>query len=116
KDGIRDFHVTGVQTCALPILALVALEWLKDDERASAALLAAGWDLLVVDEAHHLVWHPENASPQYLLVERLAAAIPGVLLLTATPEQLGQDSHFARLRLLDPNRFHDLEAFRAESA
>src|SRR5690606_14947531 len=97
-------------------LALVALEWLKDDERASAALLAAGWDLLVVDEAHHLVWHPENASPQYLLVERLAAAIPGVLLLTATPEQLGQDSHFARLRLLDPHRFHDLEAFRAESA
>jgi ATP-dependent helicase HepA len=41
--------------------------------------------------------------------------IPGVLLLTATPEQLGQDSHFARLRLLDPNRFHDLAAFRAES-
>ena len=31
-----------------------------------------------------------------------------MLLLTATPEQLGQDSHFARLRLLDPNRFHDL--------
>src|SRR5207302_3053055 len=23
EDGIRDFHVTGVQTCALPILALV---------------------------------------------------------------------------------------------
>lgn len=38
-----------------------------------------------------------------------------MLLLTATPEQLGQDSHFARLRLLDPNRFHDLKAFRAES-
>ncbi len=42
--------------------------------------------------------------------------IPGVLLLTATPEQLGLDSHFARLRLLDPNRFHDLDAFRAESS
>src|SRR5690606_39974393 len=24
EDGIRDFHVTGVQTCALPILDLVA--------------------------------------------------------------------------------------------
>ncbi|AYC33804.1 RNA polymerase-associated protein RapA [Pseudomonas cavernae] len=97
-------------------LALVALEWLVDDERAQDALCAAGWDLLVVDEAHHLVWHPEHASPQYKLVELLAGIIPGVLLLTATPEQLGQDSHFARLRLLDPNRFHDLEAFRAESA
>src|SRR5690606_25575308 len=83
-------------------LALVALEWLKDDDKAGDALLAAGWDLLVVDEAHHLVWHPENTSAEYQLVERLAGAIPGVLLLTATPEQLGQDSHFARLRLLDP--------------
>ncbi|MDT4813272.1 RNA polymerase-associated protein RapA [compost metagenome] len=97
-------------------LALVALEWLVHDERAQDALFAAGWDLLVVDEAHHLVWHPEQASPQYRLVEQLAEIVPGVLLLTATPEQLGQDSHFARLRLLDPHRFHDLAAFRAESA
>ncbi|MNJ14895.1 RNA polymerase-associated protein RapA [compost metagenome] len=96
-------------------LALVALEWLREDEKAQDALFAAGWDLLVVDEAHHLVWHEEQASPEYLLVEQLAQVIPGVLLLTATPEQLGQDSHFARLRLLDPNRFHDLAAFRAES-
>ena len=97
-------------------LALVALEWLCEDEKAQDALFAAGWDLMVVDEAHHLVWHPEKASREYSLVEQLAEVIPGVLLLTATPEQLGQDSHFARLRLLDPNRFHDLEAFRAESA
>ncbi|WP_136474920.1 RNA polymerase-associated protein RapA [Pseudomonas sp. DG56-2] len=96
-------------------LALVALEWLTEDEKAQDALFAAGWDLLVVDEAHHLVWHEDQVSPEYALVEQLAEVIPGVLLLTATPEQLGQDSHFARLRLLDPNRFHDLVAFRAES-
>ncbi|MFV3289630.1 RNA polymerase-associated protein RapA [Pseudomonas sp. NY11955] len=96
-------------------LALVALEWLVDDEKAQDALFAAGWDLMVVDEAHHLVWHEDQASAEYSLVEQLAQVIPGVLLLTATPEQLGQDSHFARLRLLDPNRFHDLAAFRAES-
>lgn len=96
-------------------LALVALEWLVDDEKAQDALFAAGWDLLVVDEAHHLVWHEERASNEYALVEQLSQVIPGVLLLTATPEQLGQDSHFARLRLLDPNRFHDLAAFRTES-
>jgi ATP-dependent helicase HepA len=34
--------------------------------------------------------------------------------LTATPEQLGQESHFARLRLLDPDRFHSFAAFVAE--
>jgi ATP-dependent helicase HepA len=97
-------------------LALVALEWLTDDAKAQDYLLAADWDLLVVDEAHHLVWHEEHASAEYNLIERLARQIAGVLLLTATPEQLGLDSHFARLRLLDPDRFHDLAAFRAESA
>ncbi|AMA46916.1 RNA polymerase-associated protein RapA [Pseudomonas alabamensis] len=97
-------------------LALVALEWVTEDEKAQDALFAAGWDLMVVDEAHHLVWHEDRVSREYSLVEQLAEVTPGVLLLTATPEQLGQDSHFARLRLLDPNRFHDLQAFRAESA
>jgi ATP-dependent helicase HepA len=34
--------------------------------------------------------------------------------LTATPEQLGRAGHFGRLRLLDPQRFHDYAAFVAE--
>ena len=84
-------------------------------ERAKAAV-KAGWDLLVVDEAHHLAWSPEGASREYQLVEALAQRTPGVLLLTATPEQLGRSGHFARLRLLDAARFHDLETFQQEGA
>ena len=80
-------------------------------------LLEAGWDLVVVDEAHHLEWSVEHgASPEYAIVEQLAQVIPGILLLTATPEQLGHAGHFARLRLLDPDRFYDLDAFVAEEA
>ena len=97
-------------------LALVSLEFLLEDAKAADWLQASDWDLLVVDEAHHLVWHEEGASPEYELIETLAAQTPAVLLLTATPEQLGQASHFARLRLLDPDRFHDLEAFREENS
>ncbi|KGI78361.1 RNA polymerase-associated protein RapA [Oleiagrimonas soli] len=78
-------------------------------------LLATGWDLLIVDEAHHLEWSPEGASPRYAMVEQLAASSPGVVLLTATPEQLGRSGHFARLRLLDPARYHDLDAYLRES-
>ena len=37
-------------------------------------------------------------------------------MLTATPEQLGLESHFARLRLLDPARFHSLSAFIEEQS
>ncbi|WVM92790.1 RNA polymerase-associated protein RapA [Halopseudomonas pachastrellae] len=90
-------------------LALVALEFLLENTTAQDYLLQADWDLLVVDEAHHLVWHEDNPSPEYTLVDTLARQTPAVLLLTATPEQLGQASHFARLRLLDPDRFHSLE-------
>jgi ATP-dependent helicase HepA len=96
---------------------LVITDWsflVSAPERARAAL-KAGWDLLVVDEAHHLAWSPESESSEYVLVEALARRTPGVLLLTATPEQLGRSGHFARLRLLDPDRFHDLETFQQEA-
>jgi ATP-dependent helicase HepA len=69
----------------------------------------------VVDEAHHMEWSPAEASPQYALVEELARRTPGVLLLTATPQQLGPEGHFARLRLLDPNRYADLGEFLEEA-
>ena len=72
------------------------------------------WDMLVVDEAHHLHWNQNSSSQEYDAVEQLAQVSDSVLLLTATPEQLGIDSHFARLRLLDPARFHDLELFKQE--
>lgn len=78
--------------------------------------LEAGWDMVVVDEAHHLEWTPTAASPGYTAVERLGRVSPGLLLLTATPEQFGTASHFARLRLLDPARFHDLALFTNEAS
>ena len=78
-------------------------------------MLDTDWDILIVDEAHHLEWTPHEASTAYQMVEGLAHKIPSVLLLTATPQQLGPDGHFARLRLLDPARYNDLDTFIEES-
>ncbi len=95
------------------IIASVDLMIDHDDLRDQA--LEAGFDLLVVDEAHHLMWSEEDGgNDRYDLVEELAEKTPGVLLLTATPEQLGVESHFARLRLLDPQRFSSLDRFLDE--
>ncbi|AFT69427.1 RNA polymerase-associated protein HepA [Alloalcanivorax dieselolei B5] len=77
-------------------------------------LAEAEWDLLVVDEAHHLAWSPEQPSTAYNRVEQVSRQARGLLLLTATPEQLGLESHFARLRLLDPDRYPSLDAFIEE--
>jgi ATP-dependent helicase HepA len=85
---------------------------------------AATWDLCIVDEAHHielgerLLHDPDQASDTldtaYQALSRLAAATKGLLLLTATPEQLGQKNHFALLHLIDPARFDDYPGFVAE--
>lgn len=97
-------------------LVLCSIDWLAADSAALEQALAVHWDLLVVDEAHHLHWSEQQAGPEYICVERLAERSAGLILLTATPEQAGIDSHFARLRLLDPARFHDLAAFKREQA
>ena len=95
-------------------LILCGITLFTDSEQRTQEALAAGWDMLVVDEAHHLHWSPAGASPAYTIVEELGRKAPGLLLLTATPEQLGMAGHFARLRLLDPDRFYDLETFLKE--
>lgn len=95
-------------------LIICSLDFVRRSKQRLEYLCQAEWDLMVVDEAHHLVWSEEAPSREYLAIEQLAENIPGVLLLTATPEQLGMESHFARLRLLDPSRFHDFEQFALE--
>ncbi|PSJ38677.1 RNA polymerase-associated protein RapA [Zobellella taiwanensis] len=95
-------------------LIICSLDFITKKRKRFEQLLDSQWDLLVVDEAHHLVWDPEQPSRAYDVVEALAGQTPGVLLLTATPDQQGHESHFARLRLLDPERFYDYDAFLAE--
>lgn len=107
-DDDNPFHAEQQVLCSLAFATASAA--------VGEALLDGEWDLLIVDEAHHLVWNEHDPSPAYRLVEALAGVTPGVLLLTATPEQLGRAGHFGRLRLLDPQRFHDFTAFLAEEA
>jgi ATP-dependent helicase HepA len=95
-------------------LVLASTEFLSENPERAAQAIACNWDLLIVDEAHHLHWSPEQASPEYDVVERLAKNVPRLLLLTASPEQMGLESHFARLRLLDQQRYPDFETYRAE--
>ena len=95
-------------------LIICSLDFVRRNKQRLEHLCEAEWDLMVVDEAHHLVWSEEAPSREYMAVEQLAENIPGILLLTATPEQLGMESHFARLRLLDPDRFHDFAQFVEE--
>lgn len=94
---------------------LAAVDFLAADGERARQARDAGWDVLVVDEAHHLEWAPGAPGAAYQVVRALADATPGLLLLTATPQQLGPEGHFARLQLLDPERYPDLARYEEET-
>ncbi|KYG79016.1 RNA polymerase-associated protein RapA [Roseivirga echinicomitans] len=96
-------------------LIICSTSFVAGSQTRARQALTASWDILVVDEAHHLEWSVDKVSHEYAIVEMLSKVAKGLLLLTATPEQLGVESHFARLRLLDPERYADYNTFKNES-
>jgi ATP-dependent helicase HepA len=90
---------------------LCSIDLLSNNPGLAARAAAVPWDLVIVDEAHHL----EHNGPAFKVVERLSQRSRGLLLLTATPEQLGRESHFARLQLLDPHRYARYDEYVKET-
>ena len=69
-------------------------------------LVSAGWDLIIIDEAHRLGVSTDQVA-RYRLGDALGQAAPYLLLLSATPHQ-GKTDGFRRLMsLLDPLAFTD---------
>src|SRR5258705_2071815 len=78
-------------------LVITSMEWLSRSREESKAAADAGWDLVVIDEAHHL-----RAARAYEVAQGLSRRTWGLLLLTATPLQLDPAEYHALLRLVDP--------------
>lgn len=97
-------------------LVLCSIQFLLKHPRWSEAAQDSPWDLLIVDEAHHLAWQPDAPSPAYQLVEQFSLQAKSLLLLTATPEKEGPESHFAQLHLLDPMRYQNLDEFMEQQS
>ncbi len=92
--------------------------WSKDDvaeynRERFEDLIAAGWDLVIVDESHRLGGTTEQVA-RYRLGRGLAEASPYLLLLSATPHQGKTDAFRRLLSLLDENTFSADESIRQE--
>jgi len=72
-------------------------------------LISAGWDLVIVDEAHRLGGSTEQVA-RYKLGQGLAEAAPYLLLLSATPHQGKTDSFHRVLSLLDKEQFPEINS------
>src|SRR5262249_26923011 len=75
-----------------------------------AKLLAAGWDLVVFDEAHKLAAHYFGSklerTGRYRFAERLGRETRPLLLMTATPHNGKEEDFQLFLALLDSDRFY----------
>jgi superfamily II DNA or RNA helicase len=76
-------------------------------------LTAAGWDLIVVDEAHRLGGSTEQVA-RYKLGRGLAEAAPYLLLLSATPHQGKTDAFHRLVSLVDEDAFPDPGSIASE--
>lgn len=76
-------------------------------------LITAGWDLIIVDEAHRLAGSTDQVA-RYRLGRGLAEAAPYLLLLSATPHQGKSDSFYRLMSLLDPEAFPDVSSVTKE--
>jgi ATP-dependent helicase HepA len=106
EDSLRDFPDLSPFEAHQRVVA--SIDRIARDEVLTAYLEESAWDLVIVDEAHHLRWRPEDGgNAAYRLVEQLSGRARHLLLLTATPMALDPAEYHALLRLLDPTRFDD---------
>ena len=65
-------------------------------------LISAGWDLIIIDEAHRVGGSTEQVA-RFKLGDALAQAAPYLLLLSATPHQGKSDAFRRLITFLDPD-------------
>ena len=76
-------------------------------------LVTAGWDLIIVDEAHRLGGSTDQVA-RYKLGKGLSEAAPYLLLLSATPHQGKTDAFHRLVGLLDETSFPDIDSVTRE--
>jgi superfamily II DNA or RNA helicase len=76
-------------------------------------LISAGWDLVIVDEAHRLGGSTDQVA-RFKLGRGLSEAAPYLLLLSATPHQGKSDAFHRLVSLLKPREFPDVDSVTRE--
>jgi len=97
-------------------LVISPITLFSDNAQLQQIVIGLPWDMVIIDEAHHISGLRDPQSDLGSFVSQLGASARGLLLLTATPEQAGPEAHFERLRLIDPSRFPSFDQFKREQA
>ncbi|MBL0427959.1 SNF2-related protein [Ramlibacter alkalitolerans] len=96
---LLDLHDSSKVSLKAWPLVISSLKVAARDYRAR--ILGTQWDMVIVDEAHQLLWNDGH----YGLVEQLASAAPRLLLLSAVPARERDTELMRLLRMIEPERY-----------
>ncbi len=89
---------------------IISLELIRRRDFADMLeTLQMSFDLVIIDEAHHC---RNSSTLSHNIATVLSENADAMLLLTATPLQIGDEDLFSLLRILSPGEFDNLEVFR----
>lgn len=109
--GIRNF-LASIERLGrgVELRGICSLETLRGDAvHGRIQEVMPTFDLVIVDESHHM---RNSGTLSYKLGLSLSQLAEAMLLLTATPIHLGNEDLFNLLRVLDPEEFEDLNIFQ----
>jgi superfamily II DNA or RNA helicase len=108
REGVHDTRLqfeSGLSPWSVKPRVIASMDFIKRREGAFQDLSSSRWDVVVVDEAHHLSGsrdEQDEVTDRHRLGRWLSEAADALLFLTATPHD-GYDERFASLlELLDP--------------
>ncbi len=97
-------------------LVIVSIDTIKKPSRLEKLMKAPGWDIIVVDEAHHLsrkrYGKKIDVTQNYKLAEKLKGITRDMLFLSATPHQGDAFQFWSLIQLLDDQLFESPEAMQ----
>lgn len=107
RDGVHEARKqleSGANPWSVESRVIASMDFIKRREGAFRELAATQWDVVVVDEAHHisLSRSTEDVSDRHRLGRWLAEATDALMLLTATPHDGYDESFTSLLGLLEP--------------
>lgn len=111
KDFFDSFQMENNNPFLSESLIISDINVVANSKQLQKYAIEAGWDLLIIDEAHHIC----ESTDVYPFVKELSSRARDILLLSATPQQFGEINHFRLLKLLDPSRYESFEKFTEET-
>ena len=95
---------------------LCSMDFFMENSKRLIQASKIPWDLIIIDEAHHLRWTEDDPGPEWMITETLSHSARAALYLTATPRLYGLESQFGLLTLADPNNYSQFSKFQSDVA